>query len=281
MVASALHSTGWPDSIGRLNRLLTPLTDAFIGVADAHAAHLADVEGFPHEKVATIYNGVDTNRFSPGDGTPIRSELGIETDAPVVGILAALRPEKNHELFLRGAAEISENLPSCRFIVIGDGPCREPLEGLAQELGIAERVRFIGSRSDVPEILRAIDVLALTSHNEASPVSILEALATGVPVVSSEVGSVPEVVVPGETGSLFQPGDLGAFVEATSSLLDGPDLRKRMGEEGRRRVCQRWSLEAMVSGYEELVCGLYRTKNQPQKNRRVAPIKRVKPAPGA
>ena len=281
VVASALHSTGWPDSIGRLNRLLTPLTDAFIGVADAHAEHLANAERFPRERVATIYNGVDTNRFSPGDGTTIRRELGIDTNAPAVGILAALRPEKNHELFLRGAAEISTKLPSCCFIVIGDGPCREPLESLTQELGIVDRVRFLGSRSDVPEILRALDVLALTSHNEASPVSILEALATGAPVVSSEVGSVPEVVVPGETGSLFQPGDQEAFVAATVSLLQDPDTRRRMGEEGRRRVCQRWSLEAMVSGYEELLCGLHRTKTQPLRSHPMGSLKRAKPVPGA
>ncbi|HYO24446.1 MAG TPA: glycosyltransferase, partial [Lacipirellulaceae bacterium] len=93
VVASALHSTGWPDGVGRLNRLLTPLTDAFIGVADAHGRYLVESEGFPAEKVNVIDNGVDAARFAPQDASATRASLGIPADAPVVGILAALRPE--------------------------------------------------------------------------------------------------------------------------------------------------------------------------------------------
>ena len=103
LVMSALHSTGWPNSIGRLNRLLTPLTDGFFWVADAYAEHLVAHKNFPRKKVFTIYNGVDTGRFAPGDGSAIRHELDIRAAAQVIGILAALRPEKNHELFLTGA----------------------------------------------------------------------------------------------------------------------------------------------------------------------------------
>ena len=102
-----------PDSVGRLNRLLTPLTDAFIGVADAHAEHLAKYEKFPRDKVHTVYNGIDTEVFLPGDGSEQRQQLGIPADAPVVGILAALRPEKNHELFLNGAKQITAAIPQC------------------------------------------------------------------------------------------------------------------------------------------------------------------------
>ena len=94
---SALHSTGWPDGVGRLNRLLTPWTDAFIGVADAHARHLVEGEGFPHEKVHTIYNGVDCCRFAPRDGAGMRLRLGIDISAPVVGILAAAGGANSHD----------------------------------------------------------------------------------------------------------------------------------------------------------------------------------------
>ncbi|MEM9659513.1 MAG: glycosyltransferase, partial [Planctomycetota bacterium] len=96
IVVSALHSTGWPDGVGRLNRLLTPLTDAFIAVAGGHAKHLVEREGFPRDKVHTIPNGVDVERFTPGPSDAIRAELGIPLSAPVVGIIAALRGEKNH-----------------------------------------------------------------------------------------------------------------------------------------------------------------------------------------
>lgn len=263
VVASALHSTGWPDGIGRLNRLLTPWTDAFIGVAAAHARHLVQNEGFPAEKVHTIYNGVDCDRFAPRDATPIRRELKIAPDAPVVGILAALRPEKNHELFLACARRIQAALPQARFLIIGDGPRRPELEAQAAELGIAPAVHFLGSRHDVPELLAACDLVALTSHNEASPVSILEALSTGCPVVASNVGSVHETVMDGETGRLFPAGDLDAFAAAAINLLRDEPARRRMGALGRDRVQQRWSLAAMVAGYEQLIERIHKSKTAP------------------
>lgn len=261
VIGSALHSTGWPDGVGRLNRLLTPWTDAFIGVADAHARHLIEIEGFPLAKVHTIYNGVDCERFFPQDATEVRQEIGLPAGAPVVGVLAALRPEKNHELFLAGAKLIRDQLPDAQFLVVGDGPRRRELEALAATLGIRDATHFLGSRNDVPRLLAACDLVALTSHNEAAPVSILEALATGVPVVASNVGSVRETVIDGQTGRLFPAGDLAAFVAATLALLVNPAERQRMGAEGRRRVVESWSLDAMVRGYEQLIDGIYESKN--------------------
>ena len=263
VIVSALHSTGWPDSVGRLNRLLTPLTDAFIGVADAHAEHLSSHEKFPSDKVHTIYNGIDTQVFSPGDGGALRQEFGIPEDAPVVGILAALRPEKNHELFLAGARQIANTLPNAHFVLIGDGERRPDLEKLAAELGIADVTHFLGSRSDVAEILPAFDLIALTSHNEASPVSILEALSCEVPVVSARVGSVPETVIPGQTGALFEPGDLEGFVSASLDLLGDREKAAQFGRQGRQHVVEQCSLEAMVQGYETLVERLFQAKQTP------------------
>lgn len=260
VVASALHSTGWPDGVGRLNRLLTPWTDAFIAVADAHARHLWENERFPAEKVYTIYNGVDCDHFQPQDGAAVRRELGLDAAAPVVGILAALREEKNHELFLAGAQRIRQTLPLAQFLIVGDGPRRRELESLATAFGLEDSVRFLGSRNDVPRLLAACDLVTLTSYNEAAPVSILEALAVGVPVVASNVGSVHETVVDGETGRLFPAGNLDAYVAATLELLGNPAAAKRCGAEGRRRVVAHWSLEAMVRGYERLIEAIYASK---------------------
>jgi glycosyltransferase involved in cell wall biosynthesis len=265
VVASALHSTGWPDGVGRLNRLLTRWTDAFIGVADAHGRHLVENEGFPSSKVNVIYNGIDCARFAPRDAAPIRRHLGIAADAPAVGILAALRPEKNHELFLRGAQRVLARQPDARFLIVGDGPRRALLESLARQLNIESAVLFLGSRSDVPEVLAACDVVALTSHNEASPVSVLEALSTARPVVASNVGSVRETVVDGETGRLFAAGDLEGFTSATLELLQDPALRQRLGEEGRRRVVAERSLDSMVAGYEQLIERVYDAKCGPRR----------------
>ncbi|MAT71431.1 MAG: glycosyl transferase family 1 [Planctomycetaceae bacterium] len=262
VVASALHSTGWPDGVGRLNRLLTRWTDAFIAVADNHAEFLVDFERFPADKVRTIYNGVDTDRFAPHDASAVRQSLGLAASAPVIGILAALRPEKNHELFLRGAKQILAQHPDARFVVVGDGPRRGDLEALAAELQITDAVHFLGSRSDVPQLLSAIDVLALTSHNEASPVSILEALSCCRPVVASRVGSVAETVVDGVTGLLVNAGDEAAYVAAVNRLLDEPQRRAEMGVAGRQLVESKWSLAGMIRGYEDLIAGIYEAKTQ-------------------
>jgi glycosyltransferase involved in cell wall biosynthesis len=267
VIASALHSTGWPDSVGKLNRLLTPITDAFIGVADAHGQHLIEHEHFPAEKVNIIYNGVDTDRFCPRDKQAARQVLGLSADAKVIAILAALRPEKNHEMFLAGAAEILKQEPRARFLIIGDGPLRGELEYLADQLGIAEATQFLGSRHDVERILPAADVHVLTSHNEASPVSILEALSCGVPCVASNVGSVKETVVNNVTGRLFPAGDQAKFVANVIDLLDDEPLRTQLGTDGRQAVIDERSLNAMVRGYETLLTRLYNAKTK-----KVAPL---------
>jgi glycosyltransferase involved in cell wall biosynthesis len=258
VIVSALHSTGWPDSIGRLNRLLTPITDAFVAVAPSHGRFLIEREHLPAEKVVVVPNGVDTERFRPRyDTAAIRRGLGIEPSTPVVAILAALRPEKNHELFLEAASRVARRMPAARFLVIGDGPRRAALEQLAAELGIESRVLFLGSRRDVPRLLAAADVLALTSHNEANPLSILEAMSVGRPVVATNVGSVGDVVRDGRTGYLIRPGDADALAVRLVQLLDEPLLSVMMGRAARELVLSRWSVEAMVAGYEELISSLY------------------------
>lgn len=260
VVISALHSTGWPDSIGWLNRRLNPWTDAFVAVAAGHARHLVEVEGFPRRKVQMIRNGVDVERFSPRDGAAVRAELGIPADVPVAGILAALRPEKNHALFLRAARNLLVDLPDSRFLIVGDGPERGRLELLAADLGIARSVRFLGNRADVPEVLSALDVVALCSHVEASPVSVLEGLSCGRPVVATNVGSLAESVRDGVSGYLVPEGDEAALTARLRRLLRDPAERAALGRAGREWVVSQASVEQMVRGYEELFERVYRRK---------------------
>jgi glycosyltransferase involved in cell wall biosynthesis len=260
-VISALHSTGWPDGVGGLNRMLTPLTDAFIAVADAHGAYMIEHERFPAHKVVVIPNGVDTERFSPvPDVAAIRQELGIGPTDPVATIVAALRPEKNHELFLQVAAKLSRPLTNAKFLIVGDGLRREPLEALARELKIADRVRFLGSRGDVPRILSASDVFMLTSLNEANPVSILEAMSVGKPVVATDVGSIHEVVVDGHNGFLVPTGDANQLAGRTLELLTDPLRCQVMGAAARKTVVDSWSVHNMVYHYEQLIASTYAHK---------------------
>jgi glycosyltransferase involved in cell wall biosynthesis len=265
VILSALHSTGWPDGVGRLNRLLTPITDGFIGVARAHGEFLVDFEKFPAEKVHVIPNGVDCDRFKPSsqDRISARGELGISETVPLVGIVAALRPEKNHELFLRSAALVQRRLPDARFLIVGDGPERGRSEQWSRELGLSDCVHFLGSRPDIPRWLAALDVFALTSHNEANPVSILEAMSCGLPVVAPRVGSISESVAEEKSGFLVEPGNEYEQARCWMTLLQDRQLARKMGQAGRRTVLESWSLDRMVRGYETLIERIYASKRGP------------------
>jgi len=261
LILTALHSTGWPDVVNRLNRMLTPITDGFIGVAQEHGRYLREVERFPDHKVFVIPNGVDVQRFQPGPADPkLRAEFGLDASNPVAGIVAALRPEKNHEQFLRAAAKVRAELPAARFLIVGDGETRPALQQLCQELGLTDAVIFAGTRSDVPELLSLMDVVVLTSHMEANPVTILEAMACGKPCVAPQVGSIPETIVEGETGFLTTPGSNDETAARLLDILRSPERAAAMGQAARRRVVDHYSLECMVNGYQDLITRLYLQK---------------------
>lgn len=261
VICSALHSTGLPDHVEWPNRLLAPITDAFIGVAEPHGRYLAEHEGCPARKVRVIPNGVDVERFRPRPPNHrLREELGLPEGAPVAGIVAALRPEKDHELFLRSAALIRKQVPKAHFLVIGDGPRRQALEELTRELELVGSVHFPGTRSDVPEVLALMDVVMLTSKMEANPVSILEAMACGKPVVATRVGSVPETVLDGRTGFLIAPGDESEMAARVAELLGNPRQAAALGRDGREHVLAHWSVEGMVQGYQDLIAEVYSGK---------------------
>jgi glycosyltransferase involved in cell wall biosynthesis len=259
VIASALHSTGWPDGVGRMNRLLTGMTDTFIAVADSHGEFLKDFEKFPANKVQVIRNGVDCKRFSPciSARTKIRSELGVSSDTPLVGIVAALRNEKNHSMLVRAAAEMRDRHPDTHWVIIGDGPERSSIEDLAGELAMADRIHLLGTRHDTEKLVAALDVFTLCSLNEASPVSILEALACQVPVVATDVGSIGESIVDGETGFLIPSEDVQELSDRVSSLLSNPKQRTAMGVAGRQLVLKTGSLDSMVDGYQRMATQLY------------------------
>ncbi|MBN1854585.1 MAG: glycosyltransferase [Pirellulales bacterium] len=261
VVVCALHSTGWPDGIGRLNRLWTPWTDAFVATARQHRQYLIEQEKLPAEKVHWIPNGVDTDRFRRSvHPRRVRAACGISEAAPVVGIVAALRQEKNLALFLEMARRVTMSVPDTQFIVAGDGPERPKLEWLSRENGLGHCTHFLGIRQDIPSVLSALDVFVLTSHMEANPVSILEAMSMGIPVVAPQVGSIGETVQDGRTGFLVPPGDAGQLAGRVCELILDPIRARAFGERGRQVVVANWSLDAMVRGYEDLITGIYRVK---------------------
>ncbi len=263
VIISALHSTGWPDQIGRLNRMLTPVTDAFVAVAKPHREYLIREERFPAARVRLIPNGIDTDRFVHDCQSRIRwrRKWQIPDEAVVCGIVAALRPEKNHELFLSVAQSVARQTSNAWFVIVGDGERRAGLEAMAAQLDCRDRVRFAGNCQDIPGVLSAMDLFSLTSHIEASPVSILEAMACRLPVVAPHVGSIDQAVLDQQTGFLVAPGDTESFVRCWSKLLCDSQLSEQFGAAGRQHVVQYGSLRNMIDGYMDLIEEIYRRKS--------------------
>jgi len=284
VIASALHSTGLPDRVELPNRLLAPLTDSFIGCAEPHAEYLARAEGCPAARIRVIPNGVDTDRFQPLDdetraeSAALRASLDLPQDAPLVGLVAALRPEKHHELFVETAARVHATHPACRFLIIGDGERRAPIEERIAQLDLGETVRLLGTRSDIPQLLQMLDVFLLTSHMEANPVSIMEAMSCGVPIVAPHVGSIPETVIEGKTGMLVEPAEIDAMADAMATqvrtLLDDRKLAAKLGAAGRQHIVDHWSVDTMVRGYEDLVTDIYKSKRVATSGAKPAAVRR-------
>ncbi len=259
VICSALHSTGWPDGVGKLNRMLTSITDAFIACATNHAQHMIDHEGFPRSKVFTIPNGVDTQRFEPDphQRQRLRNELGLAADTKLVGIVAALREEKNHQQLIDASTAILRKHPNTHFVIVGDGPMRTTIEQSIRERAVTAHFHLLGNRHDTHQILPGLDAFVLTSKNEANPVSILEALACGIPVAAPRVGSIHETVLHEKTGLLTVPLDPLSTADAIVRILGDAAWSRQLGRFGRSEVERSWSLETMVGGYEQLIGFLY------------------------
>jgi glycosyltransferase involved in cell wall biosynthesis len=251
------HSTGKPGDVlqHRLaNAAALPIADRLVALAGPHRDYLSRALHLDPARMDVIPNGVDTRRFAPAaDRAALRAELGLP-EAPLAGMVAAVRPEKNHSLFLRAAAQVVSRIPPARFAVIGDGPERARLEQEAADLGIGHAVLFLGARDDVPALVRALDVCVLSSKPvvETFPVTLLEAMASGVPVVSTDVGSIAEMVPEGEVGFRVPHGDAGALADRIARLLGDPALAHTLGCAGRARVERLYTVETMTDAYARL-----------------------------
>lgn len=257
VILSAIHSTGVPHGIELPNRWLTPITDGFIGCARQHSRYLVEQEGCPSHKVFTVPNGVDVSRFRPGDQEAARARMGWSPEWPIAGIVAALRPEKQHVLLIEAWSRVVEVLPRAKLMIVGDGPERTAIEQARTRYQVEDSVWMLGRRDDVPDLLPALDVMVLASKMEANPASTLEASACGIAVVAPDVGSLGETVVPEETGLLYPGSQPEALAAALVRVLSNRPWARRLGVAGRSLVAQRYSLEVMVGGYERLIEGLY------------------------
>jgi L-malate glycosyltransferase len=179
----------------------------------------------------------------------LRGRLGLRTDRRYIICVARFHRVKDHAMLLHAFAEVAASRPDVDLLLAGDGPLRSDLERMAGELGISARVRFLGVRDDVAALLQAADVFALTSVSEAASITLLEAMGSGLPVVVTNVGGNPEIVIDGEHGYLVARGDAGAAAQRLGELLDDEARAHAMGEAGRNRVRDEFQLDRTVSEY--------------------------------
>jgi len=254
VVASERNVDIWEERYKRvIGRWLARSTDRVIANSEAVRRYLLDRGGLAPDKVVTVYNGVNFDRFRTGcDPAVRRAELGLPEDAILAGVVARVEPAKDHATLLRALALISRRLPRLHLAVVGGGSEVARLQASAHELGIADKVHFTGARTDAAEWLQSLDVSVLSSVKEGLSNTVLESMAAGRPMVVTDVGGNAEVLVDGETGFIVPPRDPAAFGEALARLASSPDMMARFGRAGRKRVHTMFSVSRMVARTESL-----------------------------
>ena len=233
-----------------VQRAFSRYTDAVFSVSEQLKHDLVARVGIPANRIDVLYNGVDFGRFASTQRDQLRGQLGVKDDEFLVGSVGRLAPVKNFPLLLR--AICAPGMDKVIVTLVGDGPERGALEALVRELELSERVRFLGHRDDVADLLAAMDVFVLPSISEGMSNTLLEAMAAGIAVVASNVGGNPEIVRDKVDGLLFESGNVAALRRKLQELLADKVLRMKFGEAGRERVLLDFSLEAMITRYERL-----------------------------
>lgn len=248
------HEHSWSYEGNRLRRFLDREVvgrgaSAFVAVSREDERRMIAVEGVDPRVIRFIPNGVPPQ---VPRGTDVRAELGIDAEAPVVGVVAQLRPEKALDVLLDAARGLRDRYPTLTVLIAGDGPEEAGLRELVRERGLADTVRLIGRRTDVPDVLAALDVAVNCSDSEGSPLSVIEYMAAGLAIVATRIGGVPDLVEDGSDGVLVPPRDPAALAEAVAALIEDPGLRERLGASARAKQQREFAVDVMLRRIEDL-----------------------------
>ncbi len=246
----------------RMEQALARVTDRLVAVSEEVKRELVAYGVANPEKITIVPLGfelkplLESARYRGG----LRRELGLSNGAPLVGIVGRIFPIKNHRLFLDAAARVAAQDNAAGFVIVGDGVLRQKMEEHASALGIADRVIFTGWRRDLPRIYADLDVLVVSSNNEGTPVSAIEAMASGCPVVATRVGGLPDLIEEGETGYLVPSGDAQALAGGIQRLLRDREAARHMGQAAQARVGARFTAERLLKDVECLYSELLTQK---------------------
>lgn len=228
----------------RLNAFSSKWLSRVITISDALQPKVASAEGISRSKMTTVHYGLDGEPYaSRGEKRPIRSELNIKNDVCLIGTVGRLVPVKGYEILLEAMAGMDMD---CRLLIMGDGPLRDSLETMSRDLGLADRVMFLGFIPDVSPILSQLDLFVLPTLGEGFGLVLLEAMAHRLPIISTNTMAIPEIVAHGETGLLVPPRDVKSLRRAVGSLVSSPETRASMGRKGWNKLKNDFSVESMV-----------------------------------
>jgi glycosyltransferase involved in cell wall biosynthesis len=252
------HGRSFPDPPRRahflFNRAVLRRGDRIIAVGEDVRRALIDNEGFPAGRVEVVYNGVDTGSFaeSARHRESVRREIGVGAEELVLMQVARLDAIKDHATAVRAVRRVAERRGDVRLVIVGDGAEAGPIDELTRDLGLGDRVLRLGTRTDVTRLIGAADVVMLTSRSEGIPLTLIEGMAAGLPVVATRVGGIPEVVAEGETGLLAPAGDADALAAHILRLAEDRDLRGRLGRAGRERARTSFDEGRMIAAYDRI-----------------------------
>ena len=253
------HGRHFPDTPSRkraiVNRLLLRNYDRLIGCGSAVRQALIDNEGLPESRVEVIYNGVDLRAIGKADvgaREKIRGEFGIASTDFLAVLVARLHELKDHQTALRAVDQARHTIPGLRLLLAGEGDQRAAIEQTIRERGLDQTVILAGTRKDVPNLLAASDVFLMSSISEGIPLTVIEAMAARIPVVSTAVGGLPEIIQHGVTGLLAGAGDDGALAESLTRIAQDGALRQLLIENAAMRAIESFSLEGMLDSYRNV-----------------------------
>jgi glycosyltransferase involved in cell wall biosynthesis len=253
--ASARYSFAGPRLRAFLDRnVIGRLADAFIAVSEADKQRMIDLEGVPSDRIRVLFNAIPAQEPT---GADVRAELGIAPGAPVVATVCQLRAEKALDLLVDAAGELVGEFADLRVLIAGDGQEEAALREQIHARGLEETVKLLGTRRDVPDLLAAVDVAVCCSDFEGTPLSVMEYMAAGKPVVATRVGGLPEMIDDGVHGLLFEKQNAHELARALARLLRDREERQRMGEHARERQRERFDLDGAARWLEGLYEELY------------------------
>ena len=225
-------------------------SSAFIAVSREDRRRMIEIERIDPEDVIFLPNGIPTP--PPPTGADVRAELGIPPDAPVIGTVSVLRPQKALDVLVRASRKLADEFPGLNVLIAGAGDRFYELEALTKELGLEDTVMFLGIRTDVPDVLAALDIAVSTSDFEGSPLSVMEFMEAARPIVATRVGGVPDLIDDGVHGLLVEPQDPDGFAAAVAQLLRDPPRAAEMGRRAQERRRAEFDIDVMVKRLEEL-----------------------------